>query len=1286
MSLIFWRRFQGSICSLAYITMFFFCNSSSICAQTKFSENFGDPTSKLGNISYSGRKDNHKKRIVNGQLEFWHLKHKNEYISIKTGNIDISNNPFLNIQLSNDTNVHVPFYLSVALVTAANDTVRLEKREISLSTSPFLYSFSFLSAFKKLDLNAKQITNILFVVNPRYDFSGTFYLDDILLGDGAIATPCASYFPNYSLFIEEGAREIKIKNIDDGYDGQQMLSIVPKEGDPKIIRILDSKYDPIKKEASIYIKPSKQECGNTFLEIVISATTHVVAKTIRIDINVEANNSPTIIYPQEVDVLVSGVLDIPVDVDDGNKSAVQKILLDTPKNNNLISAVYNPEKQTISLSAGKVEALTYLKFLISDDGGIVCGGINSKEHILKVNIVKNINHTPVAEKVNEQKSVADNLERILVINNVHDGDQGRQNLLFDLAIEDTNLIQIDKNFIYDHDKHTLSIKYTPVKTGFTKAKIKITEAGNLNPKDTMLIIDFNVRPIPKTGLIESFVDGKDALKKWRPEGFHTLRILEGRLQVEIDKPDGYPEKHAGFWYRFDELDIYKNPRVSIKAKIARDILYYPFIIYLFDSKKRYNVQSPIQKIMSWTYSAISPGYEEYYFDFTEHLLHDGNLGSKVNLHEIDSILININPGNPFHNGVEISEIRIGDQAHEDPCYMPRIDIANYKERLVYLTDEVVNFKFPLVSISRGTPLNPGITYDLEPTFSSFVENTRLTKEDEKLNLSFKPKAEGRITFNIVNSAQGCPSNTTSFDVIIKRHKGASSITINTDTTKKYHYMDGFGVSNLGPAFFNIAIDDLGLNIVRMTLDPRFEEVNDNSNPDAADISNFNVSTLQYLPELKQLYAKNKDLKIIASVWSPPAWMKNNLSLTVPGSTPNAISASTEDDNTLRLDCYDEYAEYVTTYIKTIKKETGIELHALSIQNEPDVNKSYSSCRYTPEQYKTLLIIVKKRLIKEKINTKLIGPETIAENTLSEKYRDNILEDSAARQYLSYLGLHSYSSNGMYKPTITGTGWEDIKSKTSGSRKDLRIWITETSGEKPTYNDAFSLAYQIGSAIKYGGVSAYCYWNLYGGDNGMYGLYSTTDQFLKKYYAFKNYSAFIKPGAVLVNSDYSASDLMINSFLNPDGTITMVVVNGGDQKLLLNWNIGLNKVADYKSYRTSMAFDCEIINDTIEKLYIDAESITTFTTILNNSQPKPIDNSVTFAVYPNPARDYLNVTVPENTYDDVQVIDVLGRIVLTGKINLGETKLTFLLKNLPLGTYIVEAIGSNFANRKMIVVH
>ncbi len=1287
MSSNFWPPFRGFIWCFIYLITIFICSSKIIIAQTKFSERFDDPTTSIKNVSYSGKKDSHKKQIVNGQLKFWHLKHNNEYISFKTGNIDISKNPFLNLQLSNDADVHVPFYLSVSIVTTASDTVHLEKREISLSTSPLLYSFSFLNLIAKLRLNAKQITNILFVVNPKYDFSGTLYFDDILLGDGAIATPNANYISNYSVFIEEEAREIKIKNIVDGYDGLQKLSLEANIGNPKIIRILNIKYDSITGTASIYIIPNKQETGNTFLEISISASPPVVNKIIRINVDVEGNKPPTIKDIREVDILISGALDVHIYVDDGNISVEQRISVNAlPENRNLLNAVYNSNNQTVSISTGKVEASTLVKLLIRDDGGTACGGINSIEYNFKVNIVKNINHLPVADQIAEQLSIADKVERTLVIKGVHDGDWGTQSLLFDLAIEDTNLIQINKNYILDNDKQTLSIKYTPAKAGFTKGKLKITEVGNGNIKAAILAVDFNVRPIPKTGLIENFADGKDALKKWSAEWFHTLRILGGGLHVEIDKPDGYPEKHAGFWYKFEEMDIYKNPRISIKAKIARDTLYYPFIIYLFDSKKRYNVQSSIQKIMAWTYSLNPPDYEEYYFDFTEHLVHDGNSGSIVNLREIDSILININPGNPFHNGVEISEIRIGDQAHEDPCYMPKIDIGNHKERLVDLTDELVNFEFRLVSIPRKTPLNPAIRYNLESTFSSSVENAHLTNENGKLNLSFNPKAEGRLTFNIVNSAQGCPSNKTSFDVIIKKHKDPSSITINTDTTKKYQQMDGFGVSNLGKAFFDAAIDDLGLNIIRMTLDPRFEEINDNSNADAADINNFNVSTLQYLPELKQLYAKNKDLKIIASVWSPPAWMKNNFSLTVPGSTPIEIGSSRETDNTLRLDCYEEFAEYVTTYIQTIKRETCIELYALSIQNEPDVNKIYSSCRYTPEQYKTLLIIVKKRLIKEKINTKLIGPETITENPSSETYRDKILEDSEARQCLSYLGFHSYSSNGIYKPTITGTKWEDFKSKTNASSKNLGIWITETSGEKPTYNDAFSLAYQIGSAIKNGGVSAYCYWNLYVGNNGMYGLYTTTDQFLKKYYAFKNYSAFIKPGSVLVNSDHSASDLMVNSFLNPDGTTTMVVVNSGDQKFLLNWNLGANKVVDYKAYRTSMAFDCEVINDTIEKLHIDAESITTFTTILNNSEPKRIDNPVSFAVYPNPARDLLNVTVPENTYDDVQVSDVLGRIMLTGKINSGETKLTFLLKNLPPGTYIVEVRGINLANRKMIVVH
>jgi glucosylceramidase len=95
-----------------------------------------------------------------------------------------------------------------------------------------------------------------------------------------------------------------------------------------------------------------------------------------------------------------------------------------------------------------------------------------------------------------------------------------------------------------------------------------------------------------------------------------------------------------------------------------------------------------------------------------------------------------------------------------------------------------------------------------------------------------------------------------------------------------------------------------------------------------------------LPILKQAQSANPELLFFASPWSPPGWMK---------STGDLIGGH------LRPEHYEAYARYLVRFIQEYAAE-GIPLHAITIQNEPGVDRSqdaprwrYPSCRWTGEQ-------------------------------------------------------------------------------------------------------------------------------------------------------------------------------------------------------------------------------------------------------------------------------------------------------------------------------------------------
>lgn len=71
--------------------------------------------------------------------------------------------------------------------------------------------------------------------------------------------------------------------------------------------------------------------------------------------------------------------------------------------------------------------------------------------------------------------------------------------------------------------------------------------------------------------------------------------------------------------------------------------------------------------------------------------------------------------------------------------------------------------------------------------------------------------------------------------------------------------------------------------------------------------------------LKEILAINPGMQIMATLWSPPAWMKTNNSM-VGGK--------------LRPDCYDVCTDYLIKYIQAYKQE-GIDIHTMTVQNEPE---------------------------------------------------------------------------------------------------------------------------------------------------------------------------------------------------------------------------------------------------------------------------------------------------------------------------------------------------------------
>ena len=86
-----------------------------------------------------------------------------------------------------------------------------------------------------------------------------------------------------------------------------------------------------------------------------------------------------------------------------------------------------------------------------------------------------------------------------------------------------------------------------------------------------------------------------------------------------------------------------------------------------------------------------------------------------------------------------------------------------------------------------------------------------------------------------------------------------------------------------------------------------------------------------IPAIKDAIASSGGaLKILASPWSAPAWMKSPAALYIPPTAANGYSGT---DPVLQTQYYDAYALYLSKYIQAYKGD-GINIWAITPQNEP----------------------------------------------------------------------------------------------------------------------------------------------------------------------------------------------------------------------------------------------------------------------------------------------------------------------------------------------------------------
>jgi glucosylceramidase len=397
------------------------------------------------------------------------------------------------------------------------------------------------------------------------------------------------------------------------------------------------------------------------------------------------------------------------------------------------------------------------------------------------------------------------------------------------------------------------------------------------------------------------------------------------------------------------------------------------------------------------------------------------------------------------------------------------------------------------------------------------------------------------------------------DVVLHDATGASA-TIDIDAGKRYQTMVGFGAAITDASAWLIQTrmnaaqraalmrelfgpaPGLQISFMRLTIGASDFSASHYSFDDMpsgeADpgLAHFSITPIKetVLPLVRDALSLNPALRLMASPWSAPGWMKTSDSLI---------------HGTLEPKFYGALADYLVRYIDAMRAE-GVPIYALTLQNEPHFD--------TPNYPGMLLSAAARR----QVIGGYLGP-MLAKRMESTQILDwdhnwdrpqeplQVLADPVAAPYVAGVAWHCYAGNVSAQTLV------------HRAHPDKDAYLTECSGGdwNRLKNDtllAMTRHLIIGSTRSW--ARGVLLWNLALDENagphlggckncrGLITIDSRTGEFTRNddYFVIAHASRFVRQGAQRIESSEAASGLENVAFRNPDdGSIVLIAANSAN---------------------------------------------------------------------------------------------------------------------------------------------
>ncbi len=340
---------------------------------------------------------------------------------------------------------------------------------------------------------------------------------------------------------------------------------------------------------------------------------------------------------------------------------------------------------------------------------------------------------------------------------------------------------------------------------------------------------------------------------------------------------------------------------------------------------------------------------------------------------------------------------------------------------------------------------------------------------------------------------------------------------------------GTGPGGIGTSYIRVSIGASDMNEHVFTYD---DVPTGDTDPQLAHFS-LAEDEKDVIPVLKEILAIQPGVKILASPWTAPAWMKTN----------GAVKGGE-----LQPGFYPAYAAYLVQYLQAMQAH-GIPIDALTIQNEPENPKNTPSMLVTAEQAaKFIGTDLGPALQRAALKTKIIAFD---HNCDHPEYPLTVLRDPAAARVPNGSGFHLY----LGQITALTTLHDAFPAK--------NVYFTEQMvipGKDETVMNAAEPVARLIVGAPQNWSRNVLLWNLAADpENGPHtsdggcpictGALRIQDDSVTRlvaYYVAAHASKFVPPGSVRIGSDGAGAPPHV-AFRTPDGHHVLLVSNTGSSE-------------------------------------------------------------------------------------------------------------------------------------------